>query len=87
MSSQLSKSPKQSVLKKVFTMEKLRKGENSLYPFRSDRMFTIGHEWFFATREGNARGPYSSREVADRALSRFIITMSAGSGWEAKPLS
>lgn len=64
-------------------MDKLRNGETSIHPFRSERMFTIGHEWFFATREGPEQGPYTSRELAERALSTFIIRIGTSSHWSA----
>ena len=50
----------------------IRKGEATSHPFRSERMFSIGHEWFFATREGVDKGPFLSREQAESALSDFI---------------
>lgn len=64
-------------------MEKLRKGESTTYPFRSDRMFTIGHEWFFSTREGNEKGPFRDRKMAEVALSRFITTVETGGNWRS----
>ena len=62
-------------------MDKLRRGETSIYPFRSERIFTIGHEWFFATRESTGQGPFTSRELAERALSRFITSVGTHRCW------
>lgn len=53
-------------------MNNPRKGEATGHPFRSERMFSIGHEWFYATREGVDQGPFLSREQAENALSNFI---------------
>jgi hypothetical protein len=55
-------------------MKQLREGESQSYPFRSERMFSIGHEWFFSTREGIDQGPFSSRGQAEEALAEFIVS-------------
>ena len=56
----------------------IRQGEATSFPFRSERMFSIGHEWFFATREGIDKGPFLNREQAEGALSEFIIACMHG---------
>jgi hypothetical protein len=53
-------------------MNRARKGEARGFPFRSERMFSVGHEWFYATREGIDQGPFLSRNQAENALSSFI---------------
>ena len=60
------------------SLTKTRKGEATSYPFRSERMFSIGHEWFFATREGTDKGPFLNRDQAESALSEFIVVCMHG---------
>lgn len=48
-----------------------RKGENGHPPFRSGRMFSIGAQWYFATREGD-HGPFPSKEEAEAELALFL---------------
>jgi len=38
--------------------------------FRSDRLFTMNGQWYFASREGDQR-PYATREAAQRDLGQF----------------
>lgn len=59
---------------------KPRKGENDSVRFRSERFFHIDGKYFFATREGDEIGPYSSKPEAKRGLERFIIASNAGHG-------
>ena len=49
-----------------------RKGEQGPTPFRSGRFFSVGGQWFFATREGNDQGPYQSKEDAEAELMMFL---------------
>jgi len=49
-----------------------RMNESGSVPFRSDRIFCIKDEWFFAIRRGPDQGPYASREEAQQALADFI---------------
>ncbi|TDY00945.1 DUF6316 family protein [Thiohalophilus thiocyanatoxydans] len=51
---------------------KPRHGETRPVPFRSGRFFNIGSQWYFACREGIDRGPFSTRQMAEQALSRHI---------------
>ncbi len=53
-------------------MDKNRRGERGHIPFRTGRFFSVGGQWFFSTREGEDRGPYSSRQVAEAALLNFV---------------
>ena len=41
-------------------------------PFRSDRLFSIGIDWYFSTREGTDHGPYRSKEGAQDAVANYI---------------
>jgi len=52
-------------------MNTTRKGESGPVPFRSGRLFNVGSEWYFATREGD-RGPFPSREEAEATLTLFL---------------
>lgn len=49
-----------------------RDGEDEKTRFRSDRFFCEGGQWFFSTREGTMRGPYVSRDEAERELSMYL---------------
>ena len=49
-----------------------RKNENGQIPFRTERFFSVGNNWYFATREGIDSGPYASRERAGAGLNRFL---------------
>jgi len=39
--------------------------------FRSERIFCMNGQWYFCTREGDY-GPYGSKDIAERALKRFV---------------
>ncbi|MDR9436163.1 MAG: DUF6316 family protein [Thiohalophilus sp.] len=49
-----------------------RVGEAGPVPFRSGRFFNIGSQWYFTCREGIDRGPFSTRHMAELALSEHI---------------
>ena len=49
-----------------------RSGELGTIPFRSDRFFCVGNQWYFSTREGFESGPYSDKERAEQSLNRFL---------------
>jgi len=40
--------------------------------YRTQRLFTVAHEWFFSTREGIDQGPFLSRQVAELAIEIYI---------------
>lgn len=40
--------------------------------YRSDRISTVGGQYFFATREGTLEGPYFTRFDAQQAASRYV---------------
>ena len=49
-----------------------REGEGGVIPFRSGRFIVVANNWYFATREGMNKGPYSSKPEAETALKLFI---------------
>ena len=49
-----------------------RSGELGAVPFRSDRFFCVGNQWYFSTREGFESGPYSDKQRAEQSLNRFL---------------
>lgn len=53
-------------------MEKHRQGEAGQIPFRTGRFFNVGANWYFATREAIDQGPFTSRNEAETALSKYI---------------
>lgn len=40
--------------------------------FRTDRVFNVNTQWYFATREGKDHGPYPTRSAAEQGLRAFI---------------
>ncbi|QQE87587.1 DUF6316 family protein [Azotobacter chroococcum] len=40
--------------------------------FRTERVCTVNHEFFFDTREGQLMGPYASREEALKGVEDYI---------------
>ena len=49
-----------------------RLGEAGEIPFRSDRFFCVGNQWYFSTREGFDSGPYANKIRAEESLKRFL---------------
>jgi hypothetical protein len=49
-----------------------RRSEQPRRYFRCGRFFTVGHQWFFATREGLDIGPYATRPQAEIALAKYV---------------
>ena len=50
----------------------MRAGDsNNAHYFRSDRVFCVEGEWFFATREGKDQGPYTTRTEAERETAAY----------------
>ncbi|MGD8483469.1 MAG: DUF6316 family protein [Thioalkalispiraceae bacterium] len=49
-----------------------RQGESGVTPFRSGRFFVVANQWYFATREGIDKGPYTTRSNAQLALDDFL---------------
>lgn len=68
---------------------KMRTGEPEKTWFRTERFFTIGSEWFVATREGTQVGPFLSRQAALKSLAPYLngIRMHKDPEVQAKSLS
>lgn len=49
-----------------------RQGESKSRQFRTNRYFLQNNGWFFNTREGHIKGPYTSREQAENNVSRYV---------------
>ena len=49
-----------------------RRDEKEGVYFRSNRLFAVNHDWYFATREGENKGPFKDRNQAELALAAFI---------------
>lgn len=56
-------------------MSRHRKGELGVVPLRSGRYFYIDNKWYFSCREGKEKGPYESKEDAEKALLAYIKEM------------
>jgi len=53
--------------------------------FRSDRFFTEGSQWYFATRENTVEGPFSNREEAENGLMLYLRDIQAKESFGLKP--
>lgn len=49
-----------------------REGEDGHSPFRSERIFNAGNEWYFSTRDGKDIGPFESKDEAKAELALFL---------------
>ncbi len=49
-----------------------REGEQGIIPMRSDRFFSADAQWYFATREGAAVGPFNDKTHASQGLRDFL---------------
>lgn len=54
-----------------------RMGENGLLPFRTERVFNVDAEWFFAVRDGGNCGPFESKQDAESKLNIFLSDFEA----------
>ena len=53
-----------------------REGETDApISFRAHRLFSIGADWYFSTREGIDQGPYFTKVLAENAIERYIREM------------
>ena len=52
-----------------------RRSEGYAPFFRSDRYFTVGHEWYVTKREGGHLGPYLSADEAEYALAKHVAVL------------
>ena len=66
-----------------------RRGETPKTYFRSDRFYTVGANWYVATREGNDIGPFSSRAAAEASVAKYLggVKSHKDSGVHARSLS
>jgi uncharacterized protein DUF6316 len=55
-----------------------REGEADKLHFQTDRFFCVGSQWFFATREDPALGPFLSRGAAVAELLIYARHMNEG---------
>ena len=53
-------------------MNKPRSGEATAAPFRTQRFLCINGVWYFQTRGGGQKGPYSNKREMEEELSQFI---------------
>jgi hypothetical protein len=53
-------------------MEKHRTGETGSIPFRTGRVFNVGMQWYFATREGTDQGPFNGRDNAEAEMLLYV---------------
>jgi len=53
-------------------MKSNRFGEDGPVPYRTDRLYSVGGEWFFSVRKGHEQGPYATEEQAKAALIEFV---------------
>lgn len=53
----------------------VRAGERARVWFRTHRVFAVGENWFFATREDIEVGPYPSRDMARAASERLLAIL------------
>ncbi len=56
--------------------QKNRVGEDGPVPSRCDRFYLFESEWFFATREGAAVGPFATQETAKMGLQDYLEFLS-----------
>lgn len=53
-------------------MKSNRFGEQGPIPYRTERIYSVGNEWFFSVRKGSDQGPFESEEAAKAAMVEFI---------------
>ena len=46
--------------------------------FQTERFFSHGGQWYFATREGTNEGPFDARQDALERLNNYIMIMNSG---------
>jgi len=78
---------KQSLVKAASLCNR-RGDETDDLHFRTNRLFTVNHYWYFATREGEDIGPFQDRQHAELALAAFIAQrMSEETGKQIAPVN
>lgn len=53
-------------------MKSNRFGEEGPIPYRTERVYSVGSEWFFSVRKGTDKGPFKSEEEAKAAMVEYI---------------
>ena len=53
----------------------VRVGEEERTWFRSGRVFNVGEEFYFSTREGSNVGPFETKQGAEKGLELFVETI------------
>jgi len=53
-------------------MKSNRFGEDGPVPYRTERIYNVGGEWFFSVRKGGDQGPFKTEEEAKAAMVEFI---------------
>lgn len=53
-------------------MKSKRFGEEGPVPYRTERIYSVGSEWFFSVRKGTEQGPYETEEAAKAAMVEFV---------------
>lgn len=53
-------------------MESNRHGEDKNIPFRSARHFCSNGEWYFMTRGGGQRGPFTNKQEMEAELLLYL---------------
>ena len=53
-------------------MKSKRFGEEGPVPYRTERIYSVGNEWFFSVRKGPEQGPFETEEAAKAAMVEFI---------------
>lgn len=53
-------------------MINIRRGEQEKVWFRTQRYFSVGSDWYVATREGVDVGPFKSRTEAASSIGRYL---------------
>lgn len=61
-------------------MNARRFGETGHVPFRTGRFYSVGVDWYAATRGGQDLGPFASQEEAKSAVEDFISETLASAG-------
>ena len=53
-------------------MKSNRFGEDGPVPYRTERIYSVGSEWFFSVRKGTDQGPFKTEEEAKKAMVEFV---------------
>lgn len=54
-------------------MKSKRFGEDGQVPYRTERIYNVGGEWFFSVRKGaTEQGPFKTEEEAKTAMVEFV---------------